>query len=630
MRSWRPLLFALLFVLGCADNAQEPILQLANRHAGGQPGWQWSNPKPQGNDLNDVSFFNENIGFAVGFLGAMVRTLDGGQTWTLQKSGVTDHLFGVATVDAKTAIAVGPNGIILRTTNRGATWERQQSGVAAGLQDVDFADANHGIAVGYNVMLRTSDGGVTWTSFDCDCSAILQRVCMVDANIAFAVGPVSEVYVTLDGGASWVTRPTGFYDGRLYGVYFTDAQTGTVVGEGGLILRTTDGGTTWRKQDADARARLQSVAFADANHGIVVGQSAGVGPVVMHTSDGGAHWIHEVNGTPVERVLPWFNAVSLLKANTGVAVGMAGNVIRTTDGGVTWEARTHVGASRLFAVSFGSADDGVAVGLGDILRTRDGGATWQRHTDDQFILLDVTHFGSSGVVAVGSEREVGGVIMRSTDAGMTWTTIPTGTVGPGAADFADASIGTTVGVAGAMLRTVDGGATWFPQASGTTEDLNDVSLPGASTGIAVGENSTIVRTTDGGALWQVQPHPELHADLEAVDFADSDVGFVVGNSNLIRDFTNRILRTTDGGATWVAQPSGTNDGLLEVVCVDRNSAFILARNRLLVTTDGGDHWTPSEPIIALETMRALAMSGRKTVTVVGGWGSILQNRHIVP
>ena len=630
MRSWRPFLFAVLIVVACSDDTQKPLL--TNQSGTGQPGWQWSNPHPQGNDLNEVDFFDSKTGFAVGNFGTIVRTTDGGVHWELQKSGTTDFLYGVAANGAQGAVAVGANGTILRTINRGATWERRQSGGSAGLQDVDFADANHGIAVGQGA-LRTSDGGLTWSS--CDCDFNMERVCMVDANTAFAVGHGFEVYSTLDGGASWVSKPTGVGNGPLaFGIWFTDAQTGTIVGNNGVILRTTDGGSTWKRQESHTSAYLRGVAFADANHGIAVGQvgGSGLGPLVLHTSDAGATWEHEVNLSPVERVHPWFNAVSMLNGNTGVVVGMAGGIIGTTDGGVTWSARTHTGASKLFAVSFGSADDGVAVGLGDILRTHDGGTTWERQSDDQFTMGAVTHYSSSGLIAVGLEHIIGpnnGVVRRSTDGGTSWTTVLGGLATSGGVDFANESTGAVPGPRGTIFRTVDSGATWTPQQSGTTEILIDVSLPSANTGIAVGRNAAIVRTTDGGTLWQLQPHPELgDVELQRVDFADPEVGFIIGDSS--GPGTPIILHTTDGGVTWVEQPVVAGERILDLACVDRNSAVILTLKRVLTTTDGGEHWTPSEPFYPIERPFALAVTGRKTATVVGGWGAVLQNHHIFP
>jgi photosystem II stability/assembly factor-like uncharacterized protein len=620
-----------LIVVACSDDTQEPPLLLTNQQATNQPGWHWSNPHPQGNDLNDVDFLDKLNGFAVGMLGAIVRTQDGGINWELQKSGTMDNLFGVAANGARGAVAVGANGTILRTINRGATWERRQSGVRAGLLDVDFADANHGIAVGDNVILRTSDGGDTWASFDCKCNSGLRRVSMADANTAFAVGS-DWLYSTLDGGATWTTHWMGFNGPGhwLYDVSLTDAQTATMVGESGLIMRTTDGGNTWTYQDAETQAILRSVSFADATHGVIVGEPTNHEPVVLRTSDGGAHWMHDVSDFTIDGVPSRLNAVSMLDANAGAAVGMAGNIILTTDGGMTWAGRTHELTPVLFSVSFASARDGIAVGVSAILRTRDGGVSWKLQPEDGSVLRGVTHYGTNGVIAVGKELgSPGGLIMRSTDAGASWTSNSIGANGLNAVDFADGSFGIAVGYAGTVLRTVDGGATWSSQDSGTSMPLNDVSLPNTTTGIAVGQYTTIVRTTDGGITWQVQHPVDVYAHLVAVDLLASGVGFIVGNS-FSSIVSNAILRTTDGGLSWISQESDSNEELLDVVCVDSESAVILTAGRCLITIDGGAHWSPSDASIATARMHAIALSSRRSVTVAGELGAILQNHHIVP
>jgi photosystem II stability/assembly factor-like uncharacterized protein len=102
----------------------------------------------------------------VGLDGTILRTTDGGATWTLQASGTTDVLFAVAFKDANTGTAVGgvwgedPAGIILRTTNGGATWILQSSGTMWTLLSVAFTDANTGAVVGdYGTILHTTDGG---------------------------------------------------------------------------------------------------------------------------------------------------------------------------------------------------------------------------------------------------------------------------------------------------------------------------------------------------------------------------------------------------------------------------------------------------------------------------------------
>ena len=84
-----------------------------------QSGWFWQNPLPQGNPLNRVSFVDANTGTAVGDFGTILRTTDGGATWTPQTSGTTNFLIGVSFVDANTGTVVSNYGTILRTTTGG-------------------------------------------------------------------------------------------------------------------------------------------------------------------------------------------------------------------------------------------------------------------------------------------------------------------------------------------------------------------------------------------------------------------------------------------------------------------------------------------------------------------------------
>ena len=615
----------LLIIGSCSDDVQTPILRLAEQSRSSQHGWYWSNPKPQGNHLFDVSLYDQNVGFAVGLQGAIARSTDGGQTWALQASGTTEPLSGVSATGPMTAVAVGANGTILRTVNRGVTWKRVQTGVIAHLDDVDFADAFHGIAVAHDVTLRTSDGGVTWKSL----SRGFEDVDMVDGSTAFAVRQ-ANIYRTTDGGATWDSLASAPDFRRLHGVSFSDGTTGTVVGELGTILRTADGGVSWSVQSSETTADLEAVQFADASHGIAVASQADFRqPILLRTSDGGDHWLHDDQWLVVEGAFPPYQAVAMLNSSTGVVVGALGNILRTTDGGASWVNKTHVAAGHVFSVSFANSDDGIAVGLPHILRTTDGGASWERQTmGDYKNLYDAAYCGPSIVVAAGDDREPGfqgGVILRSTDGGATWTTTHPQTPPLAGVDFGDACVGVAVGGDGTIVRTTDGGATWAVQAEQTVESLSDVSMLDANIGVAVGRHDTILRTIDGGVIWKYIPHTLILEDLNAVDFGNSDVGITVSR--------HRILRTVDGGVSWFEQPSGVDAEFVDVACKDRDTAAVLASIRfrgqvVMVTTDGGAHWAIHD-VIATEHLFAITINDKKTVTAVGRFGTIIQAQDLL-
>ena len=91
--------------------------------ANAQSGWYWQNPLPQGNGLYGVCFTDVNRGIAVGDCSAILRTTDGGVTWTQQMSGAPEYLMGVSFPDVNTGFAVGSSGTIHRTTDGGVTWQ---------------------------------------------------------------------------------------------------------------------------------------------------------------------------------------------------------------------------------------------------------------------------------------------------------------------------------------------------------------------------------------------------------------------------------------------------------------------------------------------------------------------------
>ena len=66
------------------------------------PQWKLQNPKPVADNLSDVQFLNDQLGWSVGGNGAIVKTSDGGITWVVQESGVNESLNKVCIIDENT------------------------------------------------------------------------------------------------------------------------------------------------------------------------------------------------------------------------------------------------------------------------------------------------------------------------------------------------------------------------------------------------------------------------------------------------------------------------------------------------------------------------------------------------
>jgi photosystem II stability/assembly factor-like uncharacterized protein len=292
--------------------------------------------------------------------------------WTVQNSGTTAPLYGVSFTDANNGTVVGRYGTILRTTDGGATWVEQDSGTTNDLKAVSFTDANTGTVVGFNeTILRTTDGGATWVEQDSDIlwgRVEFTGVSFTDAFVGLAVGwhVIVDVYggailQTVDGGATWVWKDSGTTNG-LNAVSFTGR---TAVGEYGTILREDFWGT-WTQQNVYYGNDLRGVSFTDANNGTVVGRDG----IILRTTDGGASWRRQDASGPGASLY----GVSFADANAGTAVGSYGTILQTRDGGTTWVAQESGTTKTLYGVSFTDANTGTAVGNdGTILRTTDGG-----------------------------------------------------------------------------------------------------------------------------------------------------------------------------------------------------------------------------------------------------------------
>jgi photosystem II stability/assembly factor-like uncharacterized protein len=323
--------------------------------------------------------------------------------WVQQNSGTTRNLHGISFTDVNTGTVVGDSGTILRTTNGGSLWTSQSSGTTESFYGVSFTDANHGTVVGGSgTILRTTDGGATWAPQSSGTLLDWRGVCFTDVNNGTVVGgggggeyPLGIILHTTDGGATWGRRFT-IVSSSLHSVSFADGNTGTAVGGGWtdavggwhIILRTTDGGATWTNQNGPYDDILRSVVFTDSNTGTAVGGVIGSGDIpyssylILRTTDGGTTWTTQKK---VTRAGNGFNCVFFTDANTGTAVGHLGycsnwsgldNILRTTDGGLTWEPQSSGTTNPLRGVCFTDANTGTVVGdSGTILRTTNGGVS---------------------------------------------------------------------------------------------------------------------------------------------------------------------------------------------------------------------------------------------------------------
>jgi len=241
---------------------------------------------------------------------------------------------------------------------------------------------------------------------------------------------------TTDGGDTW--RREGDeedLDGLdLNGVSAIDGSTAWAVGDQGLILHTTDGGKTWVRQGEGQFpvTYLYQVDAVDSQVVWVVGDDDGSGyATVLRTTDGGETWeaVEPSSGDFPSGLID----VSAIDAMTAWIVGIDGQGHRTIDGGATWETFQII--PTLFHVNGVCALDAdtawVATDQGGVYYTSDGGETWNDVSptiDDVpgvkgYELLGVTTKDGQSVWISGLEfgGEPDGLVIQTTNGGTNWT-----------------------------------------------------------------------------------------------------------------------------------------------------------------------------------------------------------------
>jgi len=137
--------------------------------ADSQTGWQWINPYPQGNTLEQVQMLNPSTGYAVTTNNAVIKTTNGGVNWSILVVNSSAQLFSVFFTDVNTGYVCGNNGSIYKTINGGTSWVSLQSGTTLYMDQIYFINANTGYFVkqfSFNRVMRTTNGGVNYMELD--------------------------------------------------------------------------------------------------------------------------------------------------------------------------------------------------------------------------------------------------------------------------------------------------------------------------------------------------------------------------------------------------------------------------------------------------------------------------------
>jgi len=260
--------------------------------------------------------------------------------WLRMNSGTKNNLNGITFPTDDLGFACGEKGTILKSTNYGAEWIELLPKVDSLITftDIKFLSSNLGIVLSDDGRIfRTEDGGNTW-----------QNILQLNGENFFRIYENS--------GASFVC------------------------GAKGTILKSNNGGYTFRRVNSNTANLLFNLFFVDETTGFAVGWNG----TILKTTDRGENWVHQNKFTDT-----YLRDIFFVDKSNGITIAGGGEVFKTTDGGSKWEKVSSGLASGLLSISFTNKTNGfISCNKGEILVTRDGGINWALSNSGGFTALN--------------------------------------------------------------------------------------------------------------------------------------------------------------------------------------------------------------------------------------------------
>ncbi len=278
------------------------------------------------------------------------------------------------------------------------------------------------------------------------------------------------------------------------------------------------------------------------------GNTFGTGPLVVRSTDGGETWLDRT-GNLSSGDMYCVTALDSARAWAGTGDG---DIVATTDGGVTWTNQPYPGRQSPFINGVRFFPDGTGFAQGD------------PPGDNTFVVLTTTNFGSTWTHApaepAGASGEAGwnnsfwwtdalhgwfgtnkNKVWRTTDGGGSWASAPTGSTNSFGVAFRDAATGYAIHDNGYIAKSTNGGQSWTGIASPTTDMLSAVTVVPGSASAWILSGISPYRTRTDGATWQPETLFPFTGSLNHTSFADTTRGWAVTSNGEILGYAPDLL-----------------------------------------------------------------------------------------
>lgn len=491
----------------------------------------WVNIGPEGGAVSRLLVAPETPTTIYALVGAsdygetVYRSTDGGLSWVRASDGLRGRQIFELALDplTPTQLFAATDDGIYRTANGGVNWSWLPGGpsnathvaVAPSSPEVVYATSGW-------IIYRSADSGTTWDAGTAYSSSLSSAAALAvdpaNANVVYA-GTIEGLAKSTDGGATWSPLSQGLpaspLDLRAVVVHPQLPTTLFLIAGGAASLyKSTNGGASWVIADTHLPGMPTGLGFHPSQSQILY---AGTYSGLYRSTNGGSSW-SQLPATVGRAVLSVANSPG---DATRILVGLTDSgVLISEDAGATWLTRSSglrgLTVSSLAAASTGEGALYVGTEGGQLLRTTDGGASWEVLNP----AMATTGASLSSVKALAVDPKVSttvyaggeGGLFKSTTRGESWSLIAPPS--PVFATFTtqalaiDPQTPANLYVAGGRLesglwRSVNGGASWTLATSGLsdTEVRALAVVPTAPSTLYAGTLSALFRSTNGAQSW---------------------------------------------------------------------------------------------------------------------------------
>lgn len=281
--------------------------------------------------LTDLSFGTKTVGYISGTMGTLLKTVDGGTSWTKIQANIQPSLNCIQALDDKNVYTA--RNELYHTKDAGTTWETAGlENVGSGIFDIHFVNATTGF-IAKNGVMKSTDSGKTWTlKFDAGAdqeyyALSYNQLQFINSSIGFCAGgktydgnSVGNMVKTTDGGNTWTSLKLKM--SQVTAFHFLDANTGFIFNFNQELWKTTDGGATWTKVSSSIPEKYPDCYFINASK-IVLRTYKNI----YHSMDGGVTWTKDFTLTDDSGLL---TNMKFVDSRNGYLIGNNGFLAKIT------------------------------------------------------------------------------------------------------------------------------------------------------------------------------------------------------------------------------------------------------------------------------------------------------------